>query len=54
MRRKLKGEELETVEELEDRVPELLDQATFETMQRVHEHWIGRLNQIMHTGGNYV
>jgi hypothetical protein len=51
---KRKGVELESMEKLQDRVKELFGQVTSETMQRVYEYPIGRLNQEMHTGGDYV
>jgi hypothetical protein len=42
------------MEELQVRVAELLRQLTPETMQQVHEHWIERLQQVIHTDGDYV
>jgi hypothetical protein len=51
LKTKLKGEELENVEELHGRVNDLLAQVTSETMRRVRGHWIGRLNIVTHTGG---
>jgi hypothetical protein len=48
---KLKSEELESIEELQDRVKELPGQVTSKTMQRVYEHWIERLSQVIHIGG---
>jgi hypothetical protein len=40
---KLKGEEFETLEELQERVEELLGLINSELMERVYEHWIERL-----------
>jgi hypothetical protein len=54
MKTKLKGEELESMERLQDRVKKLLAQVTSEIMRRVSEHWTRKLNQVMHTGGDYV
>jgi hypothetical protein len=50
LKAKLKVEELESMEELQDMVKELLGEVTSETMRRVYGHWIGRLNQVIHTG----
>jgi uncharacterized protein YecA (UPF0149 family) len=51
---KLKGEEFETLEELQERVEELLGLINSELMERVYEHWIERLNQFIDTNGDYV
>jgi hypothetical protein len=51
---KLKGEEFETLEELQERVEELLGLRNSESMERVSEHWIERLNQLIDTNGYYV
>jgi hypothetical protein len=51
---KLKGEQLESMEALQDRVNELVGQVTSETMRRIYEHWIGRSNQVIHTGGDHL
>jgi hypothetical protein len=45
---KLKGEDSNTMEELQAKVKELLDQLTPETVQRVYEHWIERIQQVNH------
>jgi hypothetical protein len=42
------------MEELEARVEELLGQFAPETLQRVYEHWIERLQQVIHMDGDYV
>jgi hypothetical protein len=51
---KLKGEEFETLEELQERVEELLSLISSELTERVYEHWIERLNQLIDTNGDYV
>jgi hypothetical protein len=51
---KLKGEEFETLEELQERIEELLRLINSELMERVYEHRIERLNQVIDTNGNYV
>jgi hypothetical protein len=51
---KLKGEEFYTMEELQAKVKELLGHLLPETMQRVYEHWIERLQQVIRTGEDYV
>jgi hypothetical protein len=51
---KLKGEEIETFEELQERVEERLGQITAQLMERVDEHWIERLNQVISTNGDYI
>jgi hypothetical protein len=52
--KKFMGEEFDTMEEFHARVKELLDQLTPETTQRVDEHRIKRLPQIIHTNGDYI
>jgi hypothetical protein len=42
------------MEELQARIEELLGQLTPETMQWVDEHWIERLQQVIHTDGDYT
>jgi hypothetical protein len=54
LKRKLKGEEFDTMEEIQSRVEELLGQFMPQTMQRVCEHWTERLRQVIHTDGDYV
>jgi hypothetical protein len=54
MKMKLKGEEFETLEELQERVEELLGLINSELMERVDEHWIERLNQLKDTNGDSV
>jgi hypothetical protein len=51
---KLKGEEFETLEAFQERIEELLGLINSELMERVHEHWIERLNQLIDTNGDYV
>jgi hypothetical protein len=51
---KLKGEEFETLEELQDRVEELLSLINSELMERVYKYWIERLNQLIDTNGDYL
>jgi hypothetical protein len=51
---KLKGEEFETLEELQERVEELLGLINSELMERMCQHWIERLNQLIDTNGDYV
>jgi hypothetical protein len=51
---KLKGEEFETLEELQERVEELLGLINSELMERAYENWIERLNQLIDTNGDYV
>jgi hypothetical protein len=51
---KLKGEELESMEELQDRVKKLLGYVTSEAMRWVCEHRTGRLNQEIPTGRDSV
>jgi hypothetical protein len=48
------GEEFDTMEELQARVEELLGQLRPETIQRVYEHWIERLQQVIHAYRDYV
>jgi hypothetical protein len=54
MKMKLKGEEFERREELQERVDELLGLMNSGLMERVYEHWIERLNQLRDTNGDYV
>jgi transposase len=54
LKMKLKGEEFETLEELQERIEELLGLINSELMERVYEHWIERLNQFIDTKGDYV
>jgi hypothetical protein len=54
MKMKLKSEEFETLEELQERVEEWLGLINSELMERVYEHWIERLNQLTDTNGDYV
>jgi hypothetical protein len=54
MKMKLKSEEFETLEELQERVEELLGLINSGFMERVTEHWIERLNQLIDTNGDYV
>jgi hypothetical protein len=42
------------LEEVHTRVEELLGQIRPETMQRVYEYWIERLQQVIHTDGDYI
>jgi hypothetical protein len=51
---KLKGEEFETLEALQERVEELLGLLNSKLMERMYEHWIERLNQLIDTNGDYV
>jgi hypothetical protein len=51
---KLKGEEFETLEELQEQVEEFLGLTNSELMGRVSGHWIERLNQLIHINGDYV
>jgi hypothetical protein len=51
---KLKSEEFETLEELQERVEEFLGLINSELMERVYEHWIERVNQLIDTNGDYV
>jgi hypothetical protein len=51
---KLKAEELGSMGELHDVVKELLGQVISETIQRVSEHGIGKLNQVIYIGVDYV
>jgi hypothetical protein len=48
------GEEVDTMEEPQVRIEELLVQLTPETMQRVYEHWIERSQQAIHADRNHV
>jgi hypothetical protein len=50
----LKGEEFETLEELQERVEELLGPICSELLERMYEHWIERLNQLIDINGDYV
>jgi hypothetical protein len=54
LKTKLKGQEFETMEELQQRVEELLAEVTPDLMHRVCYHWIERLNQVIRTDGDYV
>jgi hypothetical protein len=54
LKMKLKGEEFETLEEFQEWVEELLGLINSELMERVYEHWIERLNQLIDTNGDYV
>jgi hypothetical protein len=51
---KLRGEEFERLEEWQERVEELLGLMNSELMERVYEHWIERLNQLIDINGDYV
>jgi hypothetical protein len=42
------------MEKLQAKVEELLGQLTPEAMQRVYEHWIKRLQQVIHINGEHV
>jgi hypothetical protein len=54
LKAKLRGEEFGTLEQLQERVEELLGQITPEPMERVYRHWIERLNQVIRTNGGYI
>jgi hypothetical protein len=54
LKMKLKGDESETLEELQERVEELLCLINSEFMERMYEHWIERLNQLIDTNRDYV
>jgi hypothetical protein len=54
LKTKLKGEEFDRVEELEERVEELLGQIIPELRQRLYEHWVHKMNQLTGTNGNYI
>jgi hypothetical protein len=54
LKMKLKGEKFATLEELLERVEELLGLINSGLMERVYEHWIERLNQLMDTNGDCV
>jgi hypothetical protein len=51
---KLGGEEFETLEQLQERVEELLGQITPELMDGVYRNWIERLDQVIRTNGDYI
>jgi hypothetical protein len=51
---KLNGEQFNAMEELQRRVDELLGQVVADTMRRVFERWIQRLNQGTATDVDYV
>jgi hypothetical protein len=42
------------MEEQQGQVEELIDQVTSDTMRRVYEYWIERLNQVIHTDGDHA
>jgi hypothetical protein len=42
------------MEELQGQVDELLGWVTSAIMRPGYEHWIERLNQVVHTDGDYV
>jgi phage-related protein len=42
------------MEEVQRQVNELLGWVTSDIMRPVYEHWIERLNQVVHTDGDYV
>jgi hypothetical protein len=54
LKTKLKGDEFETLEKLRERLEEVLGQITPDLMERVYEHWIERLNQVISTNGDYI
>jgi hypothetical protein len=54
MKMKFNGEEFETLEEFQELVEELLGLINSELMERLYEHWIERLNQLIDTNGDYV
>jgi hypothetical protein len=54
LKMKLKGEEFETLDELQEKVEELLGQITPELMEWVYEDWIERLNQGISTNSDYI
>jgi hypothetical protein len=51
---RFKGEELEGMEELQDKVKDLFSLVTPETGRQVCEHWIEKLNQVIHASGDHV
>jgi hypothetical protein len=51
---KLRGQEFETMEDLQGQVEKLFAEVTPDLIQRVYEHWIERLNQVIRTDGDYV
>jgi hypothetical protein len=54
LKMKLKGEEFEMFEDLQQKVEELLGPIPPELMERVYEHWIERLNQVISINGDYI
>jgi hypothetical protein len=54
LKAELRGEQLDTMEELQRRVEEVLGRVTSDTMRRVYERWIQKLNQAISADGNYV
>jgi trans-2-enoyl-CoA reductase len=54
LKTKLRGEILEMLEELQERVEERLGQITAELMERVYEHWIERLDRVISTNGDDI
>jgi hypothetical protein len=54
LKTKLKGEESESMEKLQDSVKDGLGLVTSETMRRVYELRIARLNHVTHTGWDDV
>jgi hypothetical protein len=47
LKTKVQGEEFEMMEELQGQDEKLLGEVTSDTMRRVYEHWIERLNQVI-------
>jgi hypothetical protein len=42
------------LEQLQERLEELLSQITPEIMERVYRHWIERLDQVLKTNGDHI
>jgi hypothetical protein len=54
LKTKLKGEEFETMGQLQGQLEELLGQATSKTVRQACEPWTERLNQVISTNLDYV
>jgi hypothetical protein len=54
LKAKRNSEQFDIMEEFQRRAEELLGQVTSDTIRRVYEHWIERLNQMISTNGDHL
>jgi hypothetical protein len=53
LKTKLKGEDFEMMEEMQEQAEELLGLVTSDTMRRGYPHWIEKLNKVIRTYEDY-